>query len=86
MDIQDSFLLQLAKAIQSWLSIETELFLLYSMFMQGANSHLVSATFNSIQSVDAKLTLLNSCFVLVFERNGDELRSWKRLFVGSLRN
>lgn len=52
---------------------------MYSMFMQGANSHLVSATFNGIQSVDAKLALLNSCFVLVFERNGDDLQSWKAL-------
>lgn len=79
MDAEDEFLLQLAKAIQTWLWIESELASMYSMFMQGANNHLVSATFNSIQSVDAKLALLNSCFVLVFERNGDELRSWKSL-------
>jgi len=79
MDIEDSFLLQLAKAIQTWLWIESELFSLYSMFMRGANNHLVSATFNSIQSVDAKLALLNSCFVLVFERNGDDLHAWKAL-------
>jgi hypothetical protein len=78
-DIEDSFLLQQAKAIQTWLWIESELFSMYSMFMQGANNHLVSATFNCIQSVDSKLALLNTCFVLVFERNGDELRSWKTL-------
>ncbi len=79
MEIDDPFLLQLAKAIQTWLWVESELFSLYSMFMQGANGHLVSATFNSIHSVDAKLALLNSCFVLLFERNGEELRTWKSL-------
>ncbi len=79
MEPEDPFLLQLAKAIQTWLWVEGELFSLYSMFMQGANSHLISATFNSIHSVEAKLALLNSCFVLVFERNGDDLRSWKAL-------
>jgi hypothetical protein len=79
-DAEDSFLLQLAKAIQTWLWIEGELFSLYSMFMQGANAHLVSATFNSIQSVDAKLALLNSCFTLVFERGSDDLKTWKGLF------
>lgn len=80
MEIEDPFLLQLAKAIQTWLWIEGELYSIYSMFMHGANSHLVSVTFNSIQSVDAKLTLLNSCFTLVFQRNSADLRAWKALF------
>ena len=79
MDVDDLFLLQLARAIQTWLWVESELFVMYSMFMKGANSHLISATFNSIQSVDAKLALLNSCFVLVFERNSSDLRGWKAL-------
>ncbi|WP_338413491.1 hypothetical protein [uncultured Sphaerotilus sp.] len=83
MNSEDSFLLQLAKAIQTWLWIEGELYSLYSMFMQGANSHLISATFNSIQSVDAKLALLNCCFTLVFERGSDDLKSWRKL-VGKL--
>ena len=80
MDTEDSFLLQLSKAIQTWLWIEGELYSLYSLFMQGANSHLISATFNSIQSVDAKLALLNSCFTLVFERGSEDLKTWKVLF------
>lgn len=79
MDAEDSFLLQLAKAIQAWLWIEGELYSFYSVFMQGANSHLISATFNSIQSVDSKLELLNSCFSLTFERGGDDLKRWKVL-------
>jgi uncharacterized protein with von Willebrand factor type A (vWA) domain len=78
-EIEDPFLLQLAKAIQAWLWIEGELYSMYSMFMQGANSHLVSVTFNGIQSVDAKLELLNSCYSLVFGRGSEELRAWKAL-------
>lgn len=50
------------------------------MLMQGANPHLISVTFNNIQSVDAKLQLLNSCFSLVFDRSSDELKEWKALF------
>jgi hypothetical protein len=80
MDPEDSFLLELAKAIQTWLWVESEMYSLYSMFMQGANPHLISATFNSIQSVDAKLVLLNSCFTLVFERGSDDLKNWKTLY------
>jgi Ulp1 family protease len=79
MDVDDPFLLQLTRAIQAWLWVESELYWLYAMLMRGANSHLVSATFNSIQSVDAKLTLLTSCFTLVFERDGRELKEWKTL-------
>jgi hypothetical protein len=80
-DIEDPFLLQLAKAIQAWLWIEGELYSMYSMFMRGANSHLISVTFNSIQSVDAKLALLNACYALVFARGSPELKAWKALFA-----
>ena len=80
MDDEDCFYLQLAKSIQAWLWIESDLYALYAMLMQGANSHLVSVTFNNIQSVDAKLYLLNSCFTLVFARDSDDLKDWKTLF------
>jgi len=76
-DDEDRFHLQLAKTIQAWLWIESQLYSLYAMLMRGANSHLVSATFNNIQSVDAKLGLLNSCFALVFAENSEERKSWK---------
>ena len=77
--VEDPFLLQLAKSIQAWLWVENELYLLYAMFMRGADSHLVSVTFNSVHSVEAKLGLLNSCFTLTFERNGEELQAWKSM-------
>lgn len=80
MDDEDYFLLQLAKSIQAWLWIESDLYALYAMLMQGANSHLISATFSNIQSVDAKLNMLNSCFALVFGRDSDDLKEWKALF------
>jgi len=54
--------------------------MLYAMLMRGANSHLVSATFNNIHSVDAKLELLNSCFMLVFGEDGEEWKKWKSIF------
>ena len=80
MDDEDCFHLQLAKTIQAWLWIEAELYLLYAMLLRGANSHLVSVTFNNIQSVDAKLGLLSSCFALVFAEHSDERKRWKALF------
>lgn len=80
MNDEDYFLLQLGKSIQAWLWIESGMYALYSMLMQGANSHLISVTFNNIQSVDAKLQLLNSCFSLVFGRDSAELKEWKALY------
>lgn len=80
MDDEDCFYLQLAKTIQAWLGIELELYLNYAMLMHGANTHLVSATFNNIQSVDAKLGLLSACFVLVFSEGSEERKKWKALF------
>lgn len=80
MDDEDYFHLQLARTIQAWLWIESELYLLYAMLLQGANTHLVSATFNNIQSIDAKLGLLNSCFLLVFAEDSEERKKWKTLF------
>jgi|GEM_PF-2669012 len=77
---EDCFHLQLAKTIQAWLWIESELYLLYAMLLKGANTHLVSATFNNIHSVDAKLALLNSCFSLVFADGSEEQKRWKTLF------
>jgi hypothetical protein len=77
---EDHFLLQLAKAIPAWLWVESDLYALYAMLMKGANPHLVSVTFNNIQSVDAKLQLLNSCFSLVFARDSEDLKEWKKLF------
>jgi hypothetical protein len=79
-DDEDEFLLQLARSVQAWLWVEGELYALYGVLMQGANSHLVSVTFNSIQSVDAKLYLLNSCFALIFDRGSNETKEWKALF------
>ncbi|MEW8319733.1 MAG: hypothetical protein AB2660_15635 [Candidatus Thiodiazotropha sp.] len=79
MNETEEFLLQLAKSIQAWLWVESGLYALYAVLMQGANSHLVSVTFNSIQSVDAKLYLLNSCFTLTFARDSDEIKEWKKL-------
>lgn len=80
MDDEDHFHLQLARTIQAWLWIESELYSLYAMLMRGANPHLVSATFNNIQSVDTKLALLNSCFALVFSEDSNERKTWKTLF------
>ncbi|MBL4573116.1 MAG: hypothetical protein JKY86_08585 [Gammaproteobacteria bacterium] len=55
--------------------------MLYALMMKGANSHLISVTFNNIQSVDAKLFLLTSCFSLFSPRNEDlsKLVEWKSL-------
>jgi hypothetical protein len=79
MNDEDSFHCQLGRTIQSWLGVETELYGLYALLMRGANTHLVSATFYSIQSVDAKLRLLNSCLALVLSRQEPEWKIWRGL-------
>jgi hypothetical protein len=79
-DREDAFLSQLGRTIQAWLWVEGELYSLYAVLMKGANGHLVSVTFNNIQSVDAKLSLLNACFSLVLPSGKAELADWRALF------
>jgi hypothetical protein len=79
-DQEEEFYCQLGKSIQAWLWVESEVYGLYVALMQGANKHLVSATFNHIQSFDAKLGLLNSCFALIFDSDSAEWKNWKQLF------
>jgi len=76
---EDTFYCQLAKSIQAWLSVETEIYLLYSAMMKGANPHLVSVTFYNIQSFEAKIQLLNSCLTLFFTHECYEWKTWKNL-------
>ena len=80
MEPEDIFYSQLAKSIQAWLWVESEVYFLYVAIMQGANQHLVSVTFNHIQSFDSKLRLLNSCFELVLDGKSDEWKTWKLLY------
>lgn len=80
MDQEDEFYCQLARSIQAWLWVEAEVYGLYVDLMQGANKHLVSATFNHIQSFDAKLGLLNSCLALILDGESADWKSWKQLF------
>ena len=80
MDTEDDFHCQLGRTIQSWLWVESELYALYALLMNGANSHLVSATFNNIQSVDVKVGILNSCLALILPKSESEWLRWKRLF------
>jgi hypothetical protein len=77
---EDVFYLQLAKTIQAWLWVESELQQLYATLMRGANPHLVSVTFNCVQSVDSKLALLNSCLALLLVHESDERKKWKAIF------
>jgi hypothetical protein len=80
MDDEDLFHCHVGRTIQSWLLVEAEFYGLYALLMRGANSHLVSATFNNIQSVDAKLSLLNSCLALVLPKDGPEWKLWRGIF------
>lgn len=80
MDPEESFHCQLGRTIQAWLWVESQFYLLYALLMKGANGHLVSVTFNHIQSVDAKLGLLSSCLALVLDKERLEWKLWKSLF------
>lgn len=79
MDQEDIFYSQLAKSIKAWGWVETELYLLYASIMKGANSHLISVTFNHIESFESKIQLLNSCLALMFSRESNEWKEWKFL-------
>lgn len=80
MGSEDEFYRQLAISIQSWLWVETEIYLLYAAIMDGANPHLVSVTFHNTESFDSKLGLINSCLALIFPKDSTEWKSWKSLF------
>lgn len=80
MELEDHFYYQLAKSIQAWLWVEAEIYFLYVDLMKGANQHLVSATFNHIQSFDSKLGLLNSCLALILDSESGEWKRWRQLF------
>lgn len=78
-DQENNFYCQLAKAIQAWGWIETEIYLLYAAIMKGANTHLVSVTFHHIESFESKIQLLDSCLKLLFDRSSDEYKEAKKL-------
>ncbi len=72
---EDYFYKQLGKSIQAWLWVESEMLLLYKAIMDSANQHLVSVTFNYIQSFDSKVTLIKYCLELVLERDSEKMSS-----------
>jgi len=65
---------QLARTIQSWLWVESEIYRMYAAIMRGANPHLVSATFHNFQSIRSQLGLIDACLALIFSK---ESSSWK---------
>ena len=76
---EEQFHYQLAKSIQAWLWIETQVYLLYAEIMEGANPHLVSVTFHNIESFEAKLCLIDSCLSLIFTKDSDNWKKWRAL-------
>ena len=76
---EDEFYCQLAKSIQAWLWVETEAYLLYAAIMDGANPHLVSVTFHSIESFEYKLVLIDSCLALIFTKASEDRKNWRSL-------
>ncbi|MDD3276101.1 MAG: hypothetical protein PHP93_03510 [Kiritimatiellales bacterium] len=77
---ENIFYEQLARTIQTWQWVESELYFIYSTIMKGANSHLISATFHHIQSFVSKLQLVNSCLALMIDDQSEDGRIWKDLF------
>ena len=83
--MEERFYHQLGKSIQMWQWVESQLYFLYSATMHGANAHTISVTFNHIQSFDSKLSLLNSCLALTFERNSENWKKWKSIYNKALK-
>lgn len=76
---ENEFYCQLARSIQAWLGIETEVYFIYLSIMKGANPHLLSVTFHNIESFESKLVLLDSCLKLIFTRDSDGWKQWRAL-------
>jgi len=76
---EEYFYQQLGKSIQAWLWVESEMYFLYSAIMDSANQHLVSVTFNHIESFESKVTLIDRCLKLILKQNSDEYEKWKKL-------
>ncbi|MFH1548536.1 MAG: hypothetical protein ABID32_04420 [Candidatus Omnitrophota bacterium] len=77
---EDYFYQQLGKSIQAWLCVESEVYFLYSAIMYRANQHLISVTFNHIQSFRSKIALIDSCLKLVLDRKSEKWKQWKLLY------
>jgi len=55
-DLENDFYCELGKTIQKWRWVETEIYRLYAVIMDGANQHSVSVTFNRTNPLFASLT------------------------------
>jgi len=76
---EESFFQQLGKSIQAWLWVELEVYFIYAAIMDNANQHLVSVTFNHIESFESKLTLIDRCLKLILKQDSEEYKRWKKL-------
>jgi len=76
---EEDFYQQLAKSIQAWLQVETEVYLIYATIMDGANPHLISVTFHQIESVESQLSLIDACFALIFSKESSHWKDWRSL-------
>jgi len=79
MNDEAEFYQRLSKAIQAWLSVETATYAIYAAMMAGANRHLISVTFYQIISFEARLRLIDSCFILIFSKDSDTWKEWRTL-------
>ncbi len=68
---EESFFQQLGKSIQAWLWVESEVYFIYAAIMDNANQHLVSVTFNHIESFESKLTLIDRCLKLILKQDSE---------------
>lgn len=84
-DQEKRFYCQLAEAIQAWLNVEVESYLLYAFMMKGANTHLISATFHHIESFDSKIGLINNCMKLIIDHDSSVMKTWKNVHNRSLK-
>lgn len=69
LDMEEDFLLDLAKALVAWQQVESSAFGLFRAFMGNADQKLVSVTFHHIQSFTSAIKLLDQCayFILTHE-------------------
>nr|CAD6611011.1 hypothetical protein RKHAN_02357 [Rhizobium sp. Khangiran2] len=56
------------RALAHWSSVEHRCYVFYYALMSGANPHLISVNWHSIQSFDNKITLLDRCAMFAISR------------------
>lgn len=72
------FMEKLGQAVAEWGSVEGTAYGIYSFFMRGSDSKLISVNFFQIHSFSSRISLLDRCAYFAIQDEAIKLR-WKKL-------